>query len=177
VIIAKPWGTARVNTGVFTPVLAKHSKSFSLVDCLSVCVDRKQPNFEPTRNHPEIDVRYPPGMSRTGQKRTSVLAILVAVITMAAPDSCVADLGPNSAPTLGISASARTTGDEPFGCTLEEDCFCCAHIAPVRNFVLPAIVALAHAEALPNHEQPFERVASLTFSSYQPPGVSTAFRS
>jgi hypothetical protein len=32
---------------VFTPVLAKHSKSFSLVDCISVGVDRMQRNFEP----------------------------------------------------------------------------------------------------------------------------------
>jgi hypothetical protein len=34
--------------GVFTPVLAKHSKSFSLIDCVSVGVDRMQRNFEPT---------------------------------------------------------------------------------------------------------------------------------
>jgi hypothetical protein len=34
---------------VFTPVLAKHSKSFSLIDCISVGVDRMQRNFEPTR--------------------------------------------------------------------------------------------------------------------------------
>jgi hypothetical protein len=33
--------------GVFTPVLAKHSKSFSLIDCISVGVDRMQRNFEP----------------------------------------------------------------------------------------------------------------------------------
>ena len=33
--------------GVFTPVLAKHSKSFSLVDAISVGVDRMQRNFEP----------------------------------------------------------------------------------------------------------------------------------
>jgi hypothetical protein len=32
--------------GVFTPVLAKHSKSFSLVDCISAGVDRMQRNFE-----------------------------------------------------------------------------------------------------------------------------------
>jgi hypothetical protein len=114
-------------------------------------------------------------MNRTGQRRISVLAVLVAVVTMAAPDSCVDDLGPNSAPTSGISA--RTTGDGPFGCTLEEDCFCCAHIAPVRNFVLPALVTLADAEALSNDEHPFDRVASLTLPSYQPPGISTAFRS
>jgi hypothetical protein len=33
--------------GVFTPVLAKHTKSFNLVDTLSVGVDRIQRNFEP----------------------------------------------------------------------------------------------------------------------------------
>ena len=35
--------------GVFTPVLAKHSKSFSLIDCILVGVDRMQVNFEPMR--------------------------------------------------------------------------------------------------------------------------------
>ena len=34
-------------SGGFTPVLAKHSKSFSLVDSISVGVDRMQRNFEP----------------------------------------------------------------------------------------------------------------------------------
>ena len=33
--------------GVFTPVLAKHTKSFNLVDTLSVGVDRIQRDFEP----------------------------------------------------------------------------------------------------------------------------------
>jgi hypothetical protein len=37
--------------GDFTPVLAKHSKSFSLVDCISVGVDRMQRNFEPMHSH------------------------------------------------------------------------------------------------------------------------------
>ncbi|MGA8345288.1 MAG: hypothetical protein WB781_25380 [Candidatus Sulfotelmatobacter sp.] len=35
--------------GVLTPVLAKDSKSFSLIDCISVGVDRMQRNFEPMR--------------------------------------------------------------------------------------------------------------------------------
>ena len=39
--------------GVFTPVLAKHSKSFSLVDAISVGVDRMQRNFEPMRKQVE----------------------------------------------------------------------------------------------------------------------------
>ena len=33
--------------GDFTPVLAKHSKNFSLVDAVSIGVDRMQRNFEP----------------------------------------------------------------------------------------------------------------------------------
>jgi hypothetical protein len=40
--------------GVFTPVLAKHSKSFSLIDCISVGVDRMQRNFEPMRKQVEV---------------------------------------------------------------------------------------------------------------------------
>ena len=39
--------------GDFTPVLAKHSKNFSLVDALSVGVDRMQRNFEPMRHQVE----------------------------------------------------------------------------------------------------------------------------
>jgi hypothetical protein len=35
--------------GVFTPVLAKHSKSFPLIDSILVGVDRMQRNFEPMR--------------------------------------------------------------------------------------------------------------------------------
>jgi hypothetical protein len=38
---------------VFTPVLAKHSKSFSLIDCISVGVDRMQRHFEPMRKQVE----------------------------------------------------------------------------------------------------------------------------
>jgi hypothetical protein len=41
-------------SGVFTPVLAKHSKSFSLIDCISVGVDRMQRNFEPMRKQVEM---------------------------------------------------------------------------------------------------------------------------
>src|SRR5579864_6420066 len=34
--------SGNIVSGVFTPVLAKHSKSFSLIDCVSVGVDRMQ---------------------------------------------------------------------------------------------------------------------------------------
>jgi hypothetical protein len=39
--------------GDFISVLAKHSKSFSLIDCISVGVDRMQGNFEPMRKQVE----------------------------------------------------------------------------------------------------------------------------
>jgi len=39
--------------GVFTPVLAKHSKSFSLLDCVSVGVDRMARNLEPMKKQVE----------------------------------------------------------------------------------------------------------------------------
>ena len=35
-------------SGFFTPGLAKHSKSFSLIDCISGGLDRMQRNFDPT---------------------------------------------------------------------------------------------------------------------------------
>ena len=40
-------------SGVFTPVLAKHSKAFSLIDALSIGVDRMQRSFEPMRKQVE----------------------------------------------------------------------------------------------------------------------------
>jgi hypothetical protein len=39
--------------GDYTPVLAKHSKRFSLEDALSIGVDRMQRNFDPTRQQVE----------------------------------------------------------------------------------------------------------------------------
>ena len=35
-------------SGAFTPVLAKHSTNFSIIDSLAIGVDRIQRNFEPT---------------------------------------------------------------------------------------------------------------------------------
>jgi hypothetical protein len=43
--------------GAFTPVLANHSKSFSLIDCISVGVDRMQRNFESMRKQVETRQR------------------------------------------------------------------------------------------------------------------------
>jgi hypothetical protein len=41
-------------SGVFTPVPAKHTKRFNLVDTLSVGVDRIQRNFEPLQRQVEL---------------------------------------------------------------------------------------------------------------------------
>jgi hypothetical protein len=45
---------ANIVRGVFTPVLAKHTKSFNLIDTLSVGVDRIQRNFEPLQRQVEL---------------------------------------------------------------------------------------------------------------------------
>jgi hypothetical protein len=45
---------ANIVSGDFTPVLAKHTKSFNLVDTLSVGVDRIQRNFEPLQRQVEL---------------------------------------------------------------------------------------------------------------------------
>jgi hypothetical protein len=47
------WEFCNIVHGEFTPVLAKHSKSFSLLDSISVGVDRMQRNFEPMRKQVE----------------------------------------------------------------------------------------------------------------------------
>ncbi len=44
---------ANIVSGVFMPVLAKHTKSFDLVDTLSVGADRIQRNFEPLQRQVE----------------------------------------------------------------------------------------------------------------------------
>ena len=44
---------SHIVSGVFTPVLAKHTKHLTVVDILSVGVDRMQRNFEPMRNQVE----------------------------------------------------------------------------------------------------------------------------
>jgi hypothetical protein len=46
---------------VFAPVLAKQSKSFSLIDCVSVGVGRMQRNFEPMRKQVETHARLARG--------------------------------------------------------------------------------------------------------------------
>jgi len=45
--------SGNIVSGVFTPVLAKNSKSFSLVDAIAGGVDRMQRNFEPMRKQVE----------------------------------------------------------------------------------------------------------------------------
>jgi hypothetical protein len=52
-IMVPATGFANIVPGVFTPVLAKHTKSFNLIDMLSVGVDRIQLNFEPLQRQVE----------------------------------------------------------------------------------------------------------------------------
>lgn len=51
--LTTPKNFANIVPSVNTPVLAKHSKSFNLVETLSVGVDRIQRNFEPLQRKVE----------------------------------------------------------------------------------------------------------------------------
>lgn len=51
-------GNFHIIPGVFEPVLAKHSKSFNLIDTLSVGVDRIRRNFEPIRARSRRGARH-----------------------------------------------------------------------------------------------------------------------
>jgi len=50
---ASPSLLGNIVSRAFTPVLAKHSKNFSIVDSLAIGVDRIQRNFEPLRQQVE----------------------------------------------------------------------------------------------------------------------------
>jgi hypothetical protein len=52
--VPRSHGFGNIVSGDFTPVVAKHSKSFNLLDTLAVGVDRIQRNFEPMRKQVEV---------------------------------------------------------------------------------------------------------------------------
>jgi hypothetical protein len=60
--------------GEYTPVLAKHSKRFSLEDALSIGVDRMQRNFEPMRQ--QVDRRRAEQLSSEAAKLTIYRAFI-----------------------------------------------------------------------------------------------------
>lgn len=97
------------------------------------------------------------------RKVVVTLALAIIVVGIAVPDACADDavtLAPASA-----AVSAPHTGDQPFGCQHEEDCFCCAHIAPMALFVLHTSVV-----SIRTVEQPIPpRVEQIPSAPYHPP--------
>ncbi len=51
--VRRSYGFGNIVSGDFTPILAERSKSFLLIDGVSVDVDRMQRNFEPMRKQVE----------------------------------------------------------------------------------------------------------------------------
>jgi hypothetical protein len=86
-------------------------------------------------------------MLRDWRKIVVVLALLIVVVGALMPDAC-ADDSTTLAPT-SATLSTHHTGDRPFGCQHEEDCFCCAHIAPMVRFEFYPPVYVAVAEQQP----------------------------
>jgi hypothetical protein len=61
---------SNIVSGVYIPVFAKHSSSFSLVDCISVGVNRMQRKLEPTRRQSMVSP-LEPGLRPTNRLRGS----------------------------------------------------------------------------------------------------------
>src|SRR5712692_6571519 len=98
---AGPLQFGSIVPGVFTPVLAKHSKSFSLIDCISVDVDRMQRNFEPMRKQVEAWQR---------SELTDVTAKVVIYEAFVEGDSRLQNTSPAACMTSTSSRSTRNSG-------------------------------------------------------------------
>jgi hypothetical protein len=75
---------------VFTPVLAKHSKSFSLIDCISLRLDRVQRNFEPMRK--QVDAWQKCELTDVKAKLVIYAAFVEATRSRETPGCTVQDL-------------------------------------------------------------------------------------
>jgi hypothetical protein len=93
--------------GVFTPVLAKHSKSFSLIDCISVGVDRMRRNFEITRDQAEA------------WQRSELTDVTAKVVIYAAFVESKLEAPKQQAPTAARPLLRAKTRGIPSSCHLE----------------------------------------------------------
>ena len=74
-----------------------------------------------------------------------VLSLLIVVVGALMPDAC-ADNAIASITPISATVSMPHTGDQPFGCQHEEDCFCCAHVAPLGTFDFCPLVDVSITE-------------------------------
>lgn len=98
------------------------------------------------------------------RKFVVVLSLLIVVVGALMPDACADDAASVAQPT-SATVSAPHTGDQPFGCQHEEDCFCCAHIAPTAQFVLQTSFIATKAIEQPNRSS----VDQVPSRPYHPP--------
>lgn len=98
------------------------------------------------------------------RKVVVVVSLMIVIIGALTPDACADD-----AVTLDMAASATIsmshTGDQPFGCQHEEDCFCCAHIVPLSFFEIHPFVGIAKAE----QQQCLSSIDRVPSVPYHPP--------
>jgi hypothetical protein len=102
-------------------------------------------------------------MNLDWRKVVAVLAVLIAVVGIIVPDAC-ADDAVTGTPT-SAAVSAPHTGDQPFGCQHEEDCFCCAHFAATTGFVLHTSFVVTKAIEQPS----LSSIDQVPTAPYHPP--------
>ena len=103
-------------------------------------------------------------MPSNWRKIVVVLALLIVVVGALMPDACAEGTIASDAPTSATLCIPHT-GDLPFGCQHEEDCFCCAHIVPLEIFEIYPYIAFARVE----RQQYSSVVEYVPFAPYHPP--------
>ena len=96
-------------------------------------------------------------------KAIAVVALVIMLVGIAVPDASSDD-----DPTLASASTTVSTahsGNQPFGCQHEEDCFCCAHIAPTAQVVLPSLILSTEIQ----QEVSVTVVSSIPSPPYHPP--------
>jgi hypothetical protein len=103
-------------------------------------------------------------MPSNWRKVVVVLSLLIVVVGAVTPDASDDDAIASGTPS-SANVSLAHSSDQPFGCQHEEDCFCCAHIAPLAVFEIYPFIGVARAEQQ-EHVSAVERVPS---APYHPP--------
>ena len=83
-------------------------------------------------------------MNPEWRKIVASLALVIVLLGIVVPDAC-ADDAFNVAPP-STTVSIPHTGDQPFGCQHQEDCFCCAHLVPLSIFEFCPFASVTRAE-------------------------------
>jgi hypothetical protein len=71
-------------------------------------------------------------------KFVAMLLLTLIAVGLCVPETCADEIWSLPSPADRVSAPNDEQSSSPYTCEFEEDCFCCAHVAPVARFALSA---------------------------------------